>query len=63
MSDKVYFNIVTLVQSQSLEDYCHSYGETSLKLSLHDACDYVDVTLYQQAIGCLIYVCITRQDI
>ena len=37
--------------------------ETSLKLSLHDAGDYVDVTLYQQAVGYLIYICITRPDI
>ena len=37
--------------------------ETGLKLSLHDAGDYVDITLYQQAVGCLIYVCITRPDI
>ena len=37
--------------------------ETGLKLSLHDFGDYFDVSLYQQAIGCLIYVCITRPDV
>ncbi|MCO5578408.1 hypothetical protein L7F22_032250 [Adiantum nelumboides] len=36
---------------------------TSLKLSLHDAGDPADVTLYQTAVGCLIYVCNTRPDI
>ena len=37
--------------------------EPGLKLSLHDAGDNIDVTLYQQAVGCLIYVCIMRPDI
>jgi len=37
--------------------------ETCLKLSLHDAGDPADVTLYQTAIGCLIYVCNTRSNI
>ena len=37
--------------------------ETGLRLSLHDAGDAIDVTLYQQEMGCLIYVCITRPDI
>ena len=37
--------------------------ETRLKLTFHDAGDYIDVTLYQTAIGCLIYVCITRPDL
>ncbi|MCO5547790.1 hypothetical protein L7F22_001242 [Adiantum nelumboides] len=37
--------------------------ETGLKLSLHDAGDPADVTLYQNAVGCLIYVCNTRPDI
>ena len=37
--------------------------ETGLHLSVHDARDYFDAVLYQQAVGCLIYVCITRQDI
>ncbi|MCO5552214.1 hypothetical protein L7F22_005726 [Adiantum nelumboides] len=37
--------------------------ETGLKLSLPDAGDPADVTLYQTAVGCLIYVCNTRPDI
>ncbi|MCO5568253.1 hypothetical protein L7F22_021950 [Adiantum nelumboides] len=37
--------------------------ETGLKLSLHDAGECAYVTLYQTAIGCLIYVCNTRLDI
>ncbi|MCO5598419.1 hypothetical protein L7F22_052514 [Adiantum nelumboides] len=37
--------------------------KTGLKLSLHDAGDPADVTLYQTAVGCLIYVCNTRPDI
>ena len=35
--------------------------ETGLRLSLHDARDAFDVVLYQQAVGCLIYLCITQQ--
>ncbi|MCO5549288.1 hypothetical protein L7F22_002756 [Adiantum nelumboides] len=31
--------------------------ETSLKTSLHDVSDLAHVTLYQTAVGCLIYVC------
>ena len=37
--------------------------ETGLHLSVHDAGEYFDAFLYQQAVGCLIYVCITRPDI
>ena len=37
--------------------------ELGLKLSSHDAGEHFDVTLYQTAVGCLIYVCITRPDI
>jgi len=37
--------------------------EIGLHLSIHDAEDYYDATLYQQAVGCLIYVCILRPDI
>ena len=37
--------------------------ETGLHLSLHDVGDAFDVVLYQQAVGCLIYLCITRPDI
>ncbi|KAH7282043.1 hypothetical protein KP509_35G009500 [Ceratopteris richardii] len=37
--------------------------ETGLRLSLHDAGDAFDAILYQQAVGCLIYLCITRPDI
>src|SRR5262249_53759119 len=57
--------IQTLLCRFGLED-CKPIAtpmETGLKLSLHDAGDHVDVTLYQQAVGCLIYVCITRPDI
>ena len=63
-----------LCQTKYIETLLHRFGledckpiatpmETCLKLSLHDAGDYFDVTLYQQAIGCLIYLCITRPDI
>eukprot|EP00250_Pteridium_aquilinum_P010876 c19689_g3_i1 orf=64-1296(+) len=57
--------IETLLRRFSLED-CKPIAtpmETGLKLSLHDAGDHFDVTLYQTAVGCLIYVCITRPDI
>ncbi|MCO5579407.1 hypothetical protein L7F22_033262 [Adiantum nelumboides] len=37
--------------------------KTGLKLSVHDAGDSADVTLYQTVVGCLIYVCNTRPDI
>ena len=56
--------IETLLCKFGLED-CKPIAtpmETSLKLSLHDAGDPADVTLYQTA-GCLIYVCNTRPDI
>ena len=43
----------------ALRRHCLCSGSTSL----HDAGDYFDVTLYQQAVGCLIYLCITRPDI
>ena len=49
--------ISTLLHEFNLED-CKSIStpmETRLKLNLHDIGDYVNVTLYQQAIGCLIY--------
>ena len=36
--------------------------ETNLKPS-HDPRDYVDVTLYQKAVGWLIYACIMRPKI
>ena len=65
---------IALCQTQYVETLLRRFGlednkliatpmETGLKLSLHDAGDHFDVTLYQQAIGCLIYVCITRLDI
>ncbi|MCO5547584.1 hypothetical protein L7F22_001035 [Adiantum nelumboides] len=57
--------IETLLCKFGLED-CKPIAipmETGLKLSLHDAGDPTDVTLYQTAIGCLIYVCNTRPDI
>ena len=34
--------------------------ETCLHLSIHDAGDYFDVILYLHAMGCLLYLCITR---
>ena len=37
--------------------------EIGLHLSIHDAGDYFDVLLYEQAMGCLIYVCISKVDI
>ena len=57
--------IETLLCKFGLED-CKPIAtpmETGLKLSLHDAGDPTDVTLYQTAVGCLIYVCNTRPDI
>ena len=54
--------IETLLQHFGLED-CKPIAtpmETGLRLSLHDAGNAFDVVLYQQAVGCLIYVCITR---
>jgi len=57
--------IETLLCNFGLED-CKLIAtpmEIGLKLSLHDAGDPADVTLYQTAIGCLIYVCNTRPDI
>ena len=57
--------IETLLRRFGLED-CKPVAtpmETGLHLSIHDPGDYFDVILYQQAVGCLIYVCITRPDI
>jgi transposase InsO family protein len=57
--------IDTLLQRFGLED-CKPIAtpmETGLRLSLHDAGDAFDAVLYQQAVGCLIYLCITRPDI
>ncbi|MCO5603288.1 hypothetical protein L7F22_057437 [Adiantum nelumboides] len=57
--------IETLLCKFGLED-CKPIAtplETGLKLSLHDAGDPADVTLYQIAVGCLIYVCNTRPNI
>ena len=57
--------IETLLHRFSLED-CKPIAtpmETGLKLSSLDAGEHIDVTLYQTAVGCLIYVCITRPDI
>ena len=57
--------IDTLLQRFGLED-CKPIAtpmETGLHLSLHDVGDAFDVVLYQQAVGCLIYLCITRPDI
>ena len=57
--------IETLLRRFSLED-CKPIAtpmETGLKLSSHDTREHFDVTLYQTAIGYLIYVCITRLDI
>ena len=65
---------IALCQAKYIEAFLHRFGledckpivtpiEIGLKLSLHDSKDYFDVSLYQQAVGCLIYVCITRPDI
>jgi hypothetical protein len=57
--------IDTLLQHFGLED-CKPIAtpmEVGLRLSLHDARDAFDVVLYQQAVGCLLYLCITRPDI
>ena len=37
--------------------------DTGLRLSLHDVRGTFDVVLYQRAVGCLIYLFITRPDI
>ena len=37
--------------------------ETGLQLRIHNIGDAFDVVLYQQVVGCLIYLCITRPDI
>ena len=58
-------SIETLLQRFGLEE-CKPIAtpmETGLRLTLHDVGDAFDVVLYQQAVGCLIYVCITRPDI
>ncbi|RYA73307.1 hypothetical protein DD595_25120, partial [Enterobacter cloacae complex sp. 4DZ3-17B2] len=57
--------IETLLCKFGLED-CKPIAtpmKTGLKLTLHEAGYPADVTLYQTAIGCLIYVCNTRPDI
>ena len=57
--------IETLLRRFGLED-CKPIAnpmDTGLKLSSHDARDHFDVTLYQIAIYCLIFVCIMRPDI
>ncbi|MCO5564867.1 hypothetical protein L7F22_018535 [Adiantum nelumboides] len=57
--------IETLLCKYGLED-CKPIAtpmETGFKLSLHDAGDPADVTLYQTTVGCFIYVCNTRPDI
>ena len=52
--------VETLLRRFNLEDYkpIATPVETGLKLNL-----LFDVTLYQQAVGCLIYLCITRPNI
>ena len=57
--------IETLLRRFRLEDRkpIATPMKTGLKLSLHDSKDYFDVSMYQQAVGCLIYVCITRPDV
>ena len=37
--------------------------ETGFRFSVEDFNDVFDTSLYQQALGCLIYACITRPDI
>lgn len=37
--------------------------ETSFKFSVKDCSESFDTSLYQQAVGCLIYLCNTRPDI
>ena len=57
--------IGTLLQCFGLEE-CKPIAtpmETGLHLSLHDVGDAFDAILYQQAVGCLIYLCITQPDI
>ena len=63
-----------MCQTKSIETLLHRFSpkdckptttpmEIGLKLSSHDAGEHFDVTLYQMAVGCLIYVCITRPHI
>ena len=57
--------IDTLLQHFDLED-CKPIAipmETGLRLSLHDVGEASDVVLYQHAVGCLIYLCITQPDV
>ena len=57
--------IETLLRRFGLED-CKPIAtpmETGLHLSIHGAGDYFHVMVYQQVVGCLIYVCILRADI
>ena len=54
--------IESLLRRFDLED-CKPFAtpmEVGLHLSVHDAGEYFDAV---QAVGCLIYVCITRPDI
>ena len=37
--------------------------EVGVKLSTHDVGDAFNVATYQQAVGCLIYLCMTHFDI
>ena len=46
-----------------MKRYMPIWLHLGLRLSLHDVGDAFDVVLYQQAVGCLIYLCITRPDI
>ena len=63
-----------MLQTKHIESLLHCFDledcrpivapmETGLHLSVHDAGEYFDAVLYQQAFGCLIYVCIKRPDI
>jgi hypothetical protein len=57
--------IDTILQHFGLEE-CKPFVtpmETGLHLSIHDVTHAFDVVFYQQAAGCLIYVCITQPDI
>jgi len=65
---------IALCQTKYIEALLHRFGledckpiatpmEMGLHFSIHDAGDYYDATLYQQTVGCLIYVCISRLHI
>ena len=65
---------IIMHQEKYIEKLLHRFGfedckpistpvETGFRFSIEDCDDAFDTSLYQQAVGCLIYVCNTRPDI